>query len=52
MQVDGSLKPEKQRDAAVALVKAGGQKSFEQQAGDLPVGSQTYGTDIDGLVQP
>ena len=52
VQVDGSLKPEKQRDAAVALVKAGGQESYERRAGDLPVGPLMYGTDIDGLVQP
>ena len=52
VQVDGTLKPTEQRDAAVALVKANAQRWYDQQVGDLPVGPFTYGTDIDGLIQP
>ena len=52
VQVDGSLKPTEQRDAAVALVKAGGQEAYTRRVGDLPSGPFMYGTDIDGLVQP
>ena len=52
VQVDGTLKPTEQRDAAVALVKANAQRWYDQQVGELPVGSFTYGTDIDGLIQP
>ena len=52
VQVDGTLKSTEQRDAAVALVKTGGQDLYEWRGGDLPVGPFTYGTDIDGLIQP
>ena len=52
VQVDGTLKPTEQRDTAVALVKAGGQDSYERRIGELMQGPFMYGTDIDGLVQP
>ena len=52
VQVDGTLKPTEARDAAVALVKAGGQEAYTRRVGDLPSGPFMYGTDIDGLVQP
>ena len=52
VQVDGTLKPTEQRDTAIALVKTGGQESYERRVGDLPIGPCTYGTDIDGLIQP
>ena len=52
VQVNDKLKPTEQRDAAVALVKANAQRWYDQQVGDLPVGPFTYGTDIDGLIQP
>ena len=52
VQVDGTLKPTEQRDTAIALVKAKARGWYGQQVGDLPVGPFTYGTDIDGLIQP
>ena len=52
VQVDGSLKPTEQRDAAVALVKAGGQEAYTRRGEDLPSGPFMYETDIDGLIQP
>ena len=51
VQVDGTLKPTEQRDAAVALVKVGGQDSYEWRGEDLPIGPFMYGTDIDDLIQ-
>ena len=52
VQVDGTLKPTEARDAAIALVKAGGQDSYERQVGESTRGPFMYGTDIDGLIQP
>ena len=52
VQVDAGLKPTEQRDAAVALVKAGGQEAYERRTGDPTSAPAVYGTDIDGLIQP
>ena len=52
VQVDAGLKPAEQRDAAVALVKAGGQEAYERRTGDPTSAPAMYGTDIDGLIQP
>ena len=52
VQVDAGLKPTEQRDAAVALVKAGGQEAYERRTGDPTSAPAMYGTDIDGLIQP
>lgn len=52
VQVDASLKPAERRDTAVALVKAGGQEVHGRRTGLETSTPRTYGTDIDGLVQP
>ena len=52
VQVDAGLKPAEQRDAAVALVKVGGQEAYERRTGDPTSAPVMYGTDIDGLIQP
>ena len=52
VQVNDKLNSSEARDAAVALVKTGGQDSYERRVGGSPIGPFTYGTDIDGLIQP